>query len=99
MPTSKPLPKKLNPKPKKVSSSSESEGEMSICSSTDEASDINENECLECFEQYFLTKLKADGIQCVRCGYWLHETCSVYKTTCSRYGRHIAKAEQVKRKV
>lgn len=100
-PKDKPLPKKLKLKRKKDSSSSSSEcnEEMSICSSTDEVSDIDENECVECFEKYCLTQSSADWIQCVRCGYWLHETCSVYKTTCNRCGRHLLKADQVKRKV
>lgn len=46
-----------------------------------------DNYCVECFENYNLTKSKSDWIQCETCKMWLHETCTRFKNYCMRCGK------------
>lgn len=46
-----------------------------------------DNYCIECFENYNLTKSKSDWIQCEICRMWLHETCTKFKNYCMRCGK------------
>lgn len=46
-----------------------------------------DNYCVECFENYNLTKSKSDWIQCETCKMWWHETCTRFKNYCMRCGK------------
>ena len=69
-----------------TASSSSSESLLSLQESGDSLTYV-ENECVECLELYKQTRSTADWIKCVKCGRWLHETCSVYANKCSACGR------------
>lgn len=53
----------------------------------DKPKDTNKDNCIECFENYKKTKSKSDWIQCVKCQNWLHETCTLFRSYCSRCGK------------
>lgn len=53
----------------------------------DKPKDTNKDNCIECFENYKKTKSKSDWIQCVKCQNWLHETCTLLRSYCSRCGK------------
>ncbi|XP_063226226.1 uncharacterized protein LOC134533020 isoform X1 [Bacillus rossius redtenbacheri] len=71
---------------RKISSSSSDSSSFSVaCSGQSELSE--ENECVECLEEYEKTTSSADWIKCVICSRWLHETCTIYCNMCSVCGR------------
>ncbi|XP_054706771.1 uncharacterized protein LOC129216581 [Uloborus diversus] len=45
------------------------------------------NNCLECEENYYLTKETVDWIKCVKCQKWLHESCTMYGNLCNVCGK------------
>lgn len=47
------------------------------------------NVCLECWENYYLTKKKTDWIKCSLCQKWLHESCTMYSPHCNNCGREL----------
>ncbi|XP_067011045.2 uncharacterized protein [Anabrus simplex] len=49
--------------------------------------EVDSNKCVECWENYFVTKNKAGWIQCTVCKHWLHETCTIYGEMCGDCGR------------
>ncbi|PSN37908.1 hypothetical protein C0J52_19526 [Blattella germanica] len=78
---------KAEPPPKKTpirkrlsysSSSSEEDGLVIDLTTDEESESYNENECCGCFDIYHKTKSPVDWIKCVKCGRWLHETCTMY---------------------
>ncbi|KAI4460649.1 hypothetical protein MML48_5g00008303 [Holotrichia oblita] len=71
----------------KTTSSDESSGEEAVLASSEEISDEDANQCTECGENYYQTKFTADWIQCTNCLRWLHESCTMYPSLCSMYGR------------
>lgn len=93
----KPTPK--NDKRKKKTSYSSSEEESSVdmqFASSDDASDIEDTDCIECGEHYYSTKSKDDWIQCIVCSGWLHESCTMYLNMCNRCGRQKKRMENKK---
>ncbi|CAH2086717.1 unnamed protein product [Euphydryas editha] len=64
--------RKIKKKKRQPSYSSESQEEdIKIASSSDQT-DVEENACVECLEDYNITKRQVDWIQCTRCLKWLH---------------------------
>lgn len=79
------------------STSEEDEKAVQYASST-ESESFDENECVECFENYNETMSQADWIQCSRCTRWLHETCTLYGCKCNAGGKfEQAKKEKGKK--
>lgn len=64
---------------KKLKTSKRNEGE--------DPQDTVKDFCIECFENYQITKSTSDWIQCIMCQKWLHETCTLFKNYCSRCGK------------
>lgn len=56
----------------------------------------NEDECTECLEMYRETTSTSDWIQCVTCGRWLHESCTIYSNKCIDCGRRQVRAANKK---
>lgn len=78
-----------------ISSSDDSSVDMQ-CPSSDEISDIEDTDCVECGEHYYSTKSKDDWIQCIVCNRWLHESCTMYPNMCNRCLRQKKRAENNK---
>lgn len=55
------------------------------------------NACIECWENYFLTKKKADWIKCCSCLKWLHESCTMYPPHCNNCGRERIREKNQKK--
>lgn len=49
--------------------------------------EVDSNNCVECWENYFTTSRKDDWVRCTICLKWLHEKCSIYKEKCTDCGR------------
>ncbi|CAH2091297.1 unnamed protein product [Euphydryas editha] len=80
--------RKIKKKKRQPSYSSESQEEdIKIASSSDQT-DVEENACVECLEDYNITKRQVDWIQCTRCLKWLHEDCTMYNNLCNKCGRY-----------
>lgn len=80
-----------------TSSSEVSEDDSSVVyASSDEASDVDDTDCIECGEHYYSTKSKDDWIQCIVCGKWLHESCTMYLNICNRCGSQKKRMENKK---
>lgn len=59
-------------------------------SEIDESEDpknVDSNNCVECWKNYYTTQYKADWITCSNCKKWLHETCTMYETIYNDCGR------------
>lgn len=57
------------------------------------ADDVDTNDCVECWENYYTTKEKADWIRCKLCHKWLHESCTMYGSMCNTCGRELKRQE------
>lgn len=89
--TEKKKPRRAQPKNRNVFYPSSSETDDEIDNRTDiseeEFSDMDENKCIECTENYYKTKSSEDWIQCSACSGWLHEFCTMYGRFCNICGR------------
>lgn len=75
-------------KRKEYSSSSEEQLDEPTYSNEDSGDeDFGENECVGCGEDYEKTTKKDDWIRCVRCQFWLHESCTNFIDLCHRCGK------------
>lgn len=59
--------------------------------------DEDDVSCVECWEDYYVTKTKVDWIQCLGCKNWLHESCTMYTNKCNSCGRNEVRDANVKR--
>lgn len=85
----KPVPSKKKSAKKRLweSSSDDEHEEPVLIDSSDGGESFNENECVECLEDYGETTSQSDWIKCKHCNRWLHESCTVYEDKCSLCGR------------
>lgn len=74
------------------SSSSNDDAEAVFAESSDSPEEFNENECVGCGEDYNSTTKAADWIKCIRCNFWLHETCTTFDDHCQNCGKMELKA-------
>lgn len=89
-PIGKKLVKKVRiKKVKETSDSSDSSDEVQYKEDSSDGLLEEEEECVECGEDYSKTDKTCDWIQCVRCKRWLHESCTSYVDVCHRCGNAI----------
>ena len=88
--TKKNTQKKLSKKKVVLSSSSESEGELSLKDDSDTPEEWEESDCAGCGENYNVTKKTDDWVRCIICTRWLHESCLRFKNMCDRCGKKSA---------
>lgn len=89
-----PVQKGRKRKNKSPSSSDSEKDEPTFPSSeseNEEKEDFGEDECVGCGEDYQSTTKKDDWIRCVRCQFWLHESCTKYVDLCHRCGKRCLK--------
>lgn len=93
--------KKRRLKKRKISSASSSSSENSSFSvaRSGESEFSDENECVECLEEYEKTNSSADWIKCVICLRWLHETCTIHNNMCSVCGRMEKRKNRAVKKI
>lgn len=70
-----------------LTSTSESEGYISLNDESDSLEEWNENICASCGENYNKTTKNDDWIQCITCSRWLHESCLKYQNMCDSCGK------------
>lgn len=76
------------PKPKKKTMAVTSRNRpTTISASSTIDKEVDSNNCVECWENYFTTSRKDDWVRCTICSKWLHEKCSIYKEKCTDCGR------------
>lgn len=71
---------------KKIEETSDEEDNDLTLESDDDPCD-DENNCIECGENYFSTIRKEDWIQCLNCRFWVHEDCTSFENYCQKCGR------------
>lgn len=75
-------------------SSSDEEQPILCDTSPDEDKENEADNCAECGENYYSTRLIEDWLQCLICHLWVHENCTEFEDMCSKCGQKKRKDQK-----